>query len=177
MDDLETLYREKARSVYNFFLAKGFSREDSLELVQETFLEAHRSLHRFEGHAQLGTWLVAIAKNLWRNRVRYETQQKRTGHEIALDGIEAHRREALEKAWCREVREPAADDRLIEDERRSLVRRAIDDLPPRQRQCLRLRIEQGLQYKEIAIALGISEGTAKTNVRDARNRLAERISS
>lgn len=173
IDDLEELYRAKARSVFNFFLAKGFTREDSQELVQETFLEAHRSMHRFEGQSALGTWLIAVAKNLWRKRVRDSLRQKRSGREVALDGIEDNRRDSIERSWAEEVSGASSVDRLIEAERRDLVRQAIEELPPRQRQCLRMRVDLGLRYKDIAIALGISVSTAKTNVRDARIRLAD----
>lgn len=173
-DELEALYRAKRRSIYNFFIAKGFSPEESRELVQDTFCEAYRSIDRFAGTAQLGTWLVAVAKNLWRGRVRDDLRQKRTGHEIAIDDLEARRDDSVARQWREKTTGRSGLEQILDNEKYAVVRAEIDNLPVRMRQCLQLRVDHGLQYKEIAEALSISVGTAKSNVSDAKARLRER---
>ena len=65
---------------------------------------------------------------------------------------------------------------VLDDERRAIERSEIGKLPERMRQCLQLSVDQGLQYKDIATTLGITEGTVKGYVAEARTRLRDRCS-
>jgi RNA polymerase sigma-70 factor (ECF subfamily) len=71
---------------------------------------------------------------------------------------------------------PGADDRLLDEERRDMVREAIQGLPDRQRETVRLRLEGDRDYARIAEEMGVSVGTVKANyhhaVRNLRKALA-----
>lgn len=163
-------------AVYNFFANRGFSKEESRDLAQETFLEAFRSLPSFRGEASFETWLFAIAKNVWRLELRRRSRNKRNGEELSLEEI----------AECRQI--PAAGgtggpsdvepplDRFLGKERALLLRSAVDDLPEQMRNCLMLRLVQELKYNEIATLLQISPGTVKSQLFEARSRLRKRLS-
>ena len=62
---MEEMYQQYAKPVYYFLLSLSHSPEMAEELTAETFYQAIRSIHRYDGSCQLKTWLFQIAKNLW----------------------------------------------------------------------------------------------------------------
>ena len=62
-DSFERLYEEYRARIFNLALRIVQSYEDARDITQEVFIKAHRDIRRFEGHAQLGTWLYRIAVN------------------------------------------------------------------------------------------------------------------
>lgn len=63
--DIEDMYQNYAKPVYYFLLSLSHSAETAEELTAETFYQAIRSIHRYDGSCQLKSWLFQIAKNLW----------------------------------------------------------------------------------------------------------------
>ena len=63
MESMDKIYMEYADLVYRFLLAKTANPDLAEELTQETFYQAIRSSHRFDGSCKVSTWLCAIAKN------------------------------------------------------------------------------------------------------------------
>ena len=130
------------------------SHEEADDVSQEAFLRAYRSLHGFRGEASFRTWITRIAINL-----------------------------ALKARRSRRATVPLQDAPAMpcgavgpEATLKSQVRRAVGDLPPRQRQVLLLKVYEGMKFSEIAQIAGISIGTAKATffqaVRSLRGRLA-----
>lgn len=74
-------------------------------------------------------------------------------------------------------RAPAKGDPIEESELRALVRSALRELPPRQREILLLRDVEGFSYDEIASIVGCPAGTVKSRLFYARTRLAEKLRS
>jgi len=70
---------------------------------------------------------------------------------------------------------PAPDEEAIRDDQHRVVLAAIDGLPERQRQCVILRYYLGLSDSEIAEAVGVSLGSAKTHLRRGQQALADRL--
>lgn len=70
MDDLTDFYHNHRAIVYTYFLKVTGSQDASEELTQETFFQAVTSIHRFKGNSSLKTWLLQIARNIYRNKVR-----------------------------------------------------------------------------------------------------------
>ena len=65
MEDMETVYRRHAQTVYKFLLSQCHSAQMAEELTQETFYQAVRSIDRFDGGCKVSVWLCQIAKHLW----------------------------------------------------------------------------------------------------------------
>lgn len=124
------------------------SREDAEEVTQEVFLKMISRVDQYDGRAPVGSWLFAIAANASRDRLR-----RRGRASVSLDAVA----EAASPA------EPV-DGRLLEKERRHLVRRALSHLSDEQREALLLARYQGLPYADIARTLNISEGAVKTRI-------------
>ena len=130
------------RTVYQVCYRFVGNHEDASDLSQETFVRAWRGLKRFRGQAALSTWLYRIAVNVCLNRVG--TKRPDT--------------------------EPLGTDRFVDrhtndpgGERAAAVRRAIAELPDKQRATLILRTYQELTHQEIADILGSSVGAVKAN--------------
>jgi RNA polymerase sigma factor (sigma-70 family) len=184
--DLFTRYQHP---VFSFFARRGLSVDESRDLTQETFMRVFRSIDSFRGEASFQTWLFSIATNLWRNELRHRMAEKRAAAEIPLeDATRAEKAAAeAESAEGAEAEDPAEDlalvsrppkelDDILAQERTTLLRQALDELPPQMRKCVMLRIGQDLKYREIASVMQISIDTVKSQLGQAKVRLRARLS-
>jgi RNA polymerase sigma-70 factor (ECF subfamily) len=129
--------------------------EDASELAQDVFVRAYRALGSFKGQAAFTTWLYRIGVNQCLNRL----------------GKRSARLEPLDEATIEQTRDEPADGAMLRAERAARVRRAIAQLPEKQRATLILRAYHELPHEEIARVLGGSVGAAKTNLHHALKRL------
>ena len=155
--------------VRRFFTRRHFSLERAEELTQETFLQAFQRLGSFRGDGTFESWLFAVAANGLRNEWRSLSRQKRDAPEISLD-VE------LPRGGLPEVDEGVASPEgiALHKERLMSVMRAIELLPKKPRDCLRLRLA-GYDYAKIAELLKLSPSTARVHVHTARKRLRETL--
>ncbi|HVK85099.1 MAG TPA: RNA polymerase sigma factor [Kofleriaceae bacterium] len=160
---LGVLFDRHHRAVYAFLSRlRGTDERDLDDLVQATFLEALRSAKRFRGDAPVNRWLFGIAVHVVSHHVRSEIRRK-SFHTRLAD----HPRRA--------PTEPAA--RVERDQILAKVRRAIDDLPDKQRTVYVMCELEEIPGVEAARILGMREGTvwrllhqARTALRDALER-------
>lgn len=150
----DTLVGRHRGAIYRLAHRLGGGHAEADDLTQEAFLRAYRALPRFRGAASFRTWITRIAINVAINA--------RHAREPALPLDEAG---AIAAG-------PAGPDVLL----RRQVRKAVADLPRRQREVLVLKTYAGLTFREIATAATTSVGTAKATffqaVRNLRVRLA-----
>jgi RNA polymerase sigma-70 factor (ECF subfamily) len=148
------LARSHQEAVYRWIRRMVRDEDTARDLTQETLLRGFRGLPEFRGEAAFGSWLRTIATNLVRSHAR------RLGS-VTLVPLDP---ELASPA-------PAPDARPIaEDDRRALAR-ALAQLPPRQREVVRLRVYEELPYAEIARRLGGDENAARVNFHHALKRL------
>lgn len=150
------LVRRHAQALARFLAAAGAPESDLDDVVQEAFVRAFRALAQFRGHCQFRTWLFTIGGNVLKD-ARRRAQRVRVvplGEELpARDG------DPYERAVAGE-----AERRLEEGLRR---------LPRLQREVFLLRAQQGLEYEEIAAALGTTPGAARVHYHHAVKQLKE----
>ena len=150
-------FRRKVFHISYKFTGKHDQAED---LTQEIFLKVFRSLEKFHKDADFGTWLSSVARNYCIDRYRASKREKEILVEDAL---------AYDLA-------PAASGnpyRALEDrDRRSLVRRGLQQLPGKLREAVILRDLQGMSYQEMAVRLALPEGTVKSRINRGREELA-----
>jgi RNA polymerase sigma-70 factor (ECF subfamily) len=149
----EEALRRHEREIMRFLLRTTRDREDALDLFQETWLRAYRAYPRLDPDSSLRPWLFRIASNLCRNRLRELVRRGR----VFADG----------DCPDREPRRDADGGGTAEFD----LRRAIAALPARQGQAFAMRKFVGLEYREIAEALGCSEESARANVYQAVKKL------
>jgi RNA polymerase sigma-70 factor (ECF subfamily) len=141
--------------------------EDARDVVQDAFLNAFRSLDRFEGNAKLSTWLHRIVVNAALMKLRTRKRKPEQSIETLLPAFldDGHHEERFQ-SWDEPV------DKLMERaENRELVRKQIDALPEGYRTVLVLRDIEGLDTEETAKVLGLSVNAAKIRLHRARQAL------
>jgi len=162
--------RYKTR-LYNVAMRYLGSREDALDICQETFLRAYRSLESYRGDAQVYTWLYSIAANLARNRLRDGSRRGRDKG-TSLDALQ-ETAPAVADAAAASKRNPGTE--AMEHEMEEVLQRCLDDLPEHYRLPFVLRTFDDLTYEEIAEVMNCPPGTVKSRLNQARKRLRQRL--
>jgi RNA polymerase sigma-70 factor (ECF subfamily) len=161
------LIRPYERTVFSMAMALLRNPQEAEDVVQETFLKALRNLHTFRAEARFSTWLVSIALNEARSRLR-----GRRDFESLDDDSDETRRIAPELLcdW-REV----PSEVLERLEIRKLLTEAVAELPMIYREVFLLREIEELSISESAQALSISVASVKVRLHRARIMLQRRL--
>jgi len=123
------------------------SHEDADDVVQDVFLRVHNGLKDFRSESGFYTWIYRITVNVSLNAIR----TKRVREFLRLDDAEQ-----LEH-------EDRADTRILEDEYKVLLQRAIERLPAKQKLVFTMRYFDEIPYEEMATLLKKSVGGLKAN--------------
>jgi RNA polymerase sigma-70 factor (ECF subfamily) len=153
----EELYRAHSARLYSLACRMLGNPADAEDLLQDIFLAAHRKLDSFRGESALGTWLYRLAMNLILDHVR--SRAARTGQ--LTDGLD-------DASIVPDAGGHRLADRAIT---RIDLERAVAELPEGCRAAFLLHDVEGLEHREVSEALGIAEGTSKSQVHKARLRL------
>lgn len=156
----ETLVRRHARAAARLALRQLGNREDAEDVVQEAFAKAFVSLASFRGEASFRTWILHITMNMCHDHLR---RRRRSGPIARLDGTEPA------ASGAGPARDAQARDQL------ESLRAAVDDLPPRQRTALLLKVYEGLPYDEVARVLGTTVESARVYLSLARQSIRRRL--
>lgn len=166
-------------AVVCFFQRQGFEREESRDLAQETFLRVHRGMGGFRQESRIETWLFKIARNIAHNARRHDNAVRRQHEEVSLEDLLEQGAPVLPRATgpgaTGSPSDPLTD--LLENERALALRQAVEELPPKMRQVLLLRVDQNLKYREIATLLEVSIETVKAHLHQAKSTLIARLGS
>jgi len=142
----DELVRKYQKQLYAMLFRMLSNHEDASDILQKAFIKAFTGLDRFEFRSSFRTWLYQIAINLAKNVYRDRSRVER----VSLDDVVLGR-------------DPRIVEKLIHKENRQLLRRALANLPDKQRITLILRVQEGRKFDEIAELMNCSTGTAKTN--------------
>lgn len=157
--DPSAFFDEFYPRVFRFIAAStGAAAADVDDLVQETLLHAWRGRAQYRGDASPESWILAIA----RNRVRMRIRADRT-------------RGAVEEALRAMDRETIPDDVLRDAETIGAVRAALDALDADLREVLLRRYFKGMTIREIARSLGETEKAVESRLHRAREALRETL--
>lgn len=144
---------------------------DTEEIVQDTFLRAHRGLAKFRGDSSLATWLYRIAVNLARNRYWYFFRRRRQDS-LSLDhALGEDNNASFADLVASTAQDPAQE--AAHREFSQLVATCMEQLDRGHREILTMRNARNLSYDEIARTLGINVGTVKSRIARARENLRE----
>lgn len=152
------LVRRHAAALGRYIASGGAESGEVDDLVQETFIRAFRSLPAWRQDGTFRGWLFRIASNLLKDAFR--ARRGRTSV-------------ALEDHDLMEPSDPASH--YAADETAVRIQLGIAALPRLQREVFLLRVEQGLEYAEIATALGTTAGAARVHYHHAVRRLKELV--
>jgi RNA polymerase sigma-70 factor, ECF subfamily len=149
----EQAMRRHEREIMRYLMRATRDREDALDLFQETWLRAYRAYPQLDSEDGLRPWLFRIATNLCLNRRRDSMRRARV---IANDEV----REGYDGISADVVGAGVLH-----------LKSMIARLPNKQRQALVMRKFGGLDYDEIADAMGCSEEAARAGVYQAMKKI------
>jgi RNA polymerase sigma-70 factor (ECF subfamily) len=160
--DFSELYRTHLRDVYSYSYYRTGNHHDAEDLTEQTFLQAYRHFDRAQKESRgrpLRPWLIRIAHNLAANYYRDRSRRPQT---------------QLEDAAVISAPHDTAD--IVEGrEELQAVLEGVAKLPDDRREALIMRFALDMDNKEIARALGRSEGATKVLLHRAIKQLEERL--
>jgi RNA polymerase sigma-70 factor, ECF subfamily len=156
-DQAATELVERHSAALARFAVSSGERNEVDELVQDTFVRAFNSLDGFRGDSSFRTWLFTIERRLLLDRRRAE-KRRRDRTEVSEDDA---------------ATEYDALDSVVADETQQRLQQAVQRLSPTQREVFALRVAEGLSYKEIAEAVGTTEGAARVHYHNAMRAVKE----
>lgn len=163
-DQLVTRYRTRIFAmVYNMV----HNEQDAWDLAQESFVKAWKSIGRFRGQSSFYTWIYRIVMNVTIDWLR-KKQVKGAGAEFN-DAIQLREIDPAAKTTPKE--NPLPYQQMEQSEIRARIDQAIAQLTPEHRAVILMKETEGMQYHEIAEALGCSIGTVMSRLFYARKRL------
>lgn len=151
MEDIKRLYEMYSKDIYKYIYSITLNTEIAKDIVQNTFLEAIKSINTFNGNSTVKTWLIGIAK------YEYYAYLRKNPKSISLDEVE------LKKVS------------YIQDNNESYytIMNEISKLDEIQRQIAVLRIVNDLPFKEIGNIIGKSENYCRVYFFRIKQNLSE----
>jgi RNA polymerase sigma-70 factor (ECF subfamily) len=161
----EYLYKLHKRRVYSLSLRMVGDVEAAEDFTQEAFLQLYRKIATFRGESAFATWLHRLTVNIVLMHVR-----KRRVPEVSLEAtLEPTEEGAPQKEY-------GSDDQVLTGSiDRVNLERAIESLAPGYRIIFVLHDVEGYEHQDIAMMLGCSIGTSKSQLHKARMTLRPRL--
>jgi RNA polymerase sigma-70 factor (ECF subfamily) len=130
------------------------------DIGQDVFIRFYNALDKFRGESALGTYLTRIAINLSLNELRRRKRRRL----LSLDQVSVRR-----------AHDPDTEPENVFDDRKALLRDAIEKLGPKYRSVLVLRLIDGYSTEETATILNIPAGTVLSRLARAQMKLKENL--
>ena len=164
------LVRPYERAVFLAALSLVKNDADAEDVAQEAILKAFKNLARFRQEAKFSTWLIQIAINESKMKLR---KDRRHLYESLNDSQPSDEGDYIPKDFAdwREIPSEA----LEQKELRKALTKALDSLPEKYRTVLILRDVQHLSITETAQVLGLSEANVKTRLSRARLQMRDAL--
>ena len=154
LEAFDALYAALAVPVRQYLTALARDRGHAQDLLQETFLQLHRSRRAYRTELPVRPWIFTIARHVWLMDRRTRSRRPRTEGELP------------------ELPVPAEIERVAD---RDALRRALAGVSPDRREALLLHHVWGFSFAEIAQMLGISTAAAKLRSSRGMTDLRERL--
>jgi RNA polymerase sigma-70 factor (ECF subfamily) len=167
------LVRRHKTPIFNFIMRQVRGRTTAEDLTQDVFVRVVKSASSFKHEARFTTWVYSIARNLCIDHLRK---------------MSLRRHPSLDQASGKDADGPTLGDRIADDHPSTAADRsamsadiaqrivkAVEALPPEQREVFLLRQTAKVPFKEIAKMTGVPENTVKSRMRYALERLQEAL--
>jgi len=160
----EALYKDHLRDVYSYSYYRVGNHHDAEDITEQTFLQAYRHFERARRESNgrpLRPWLIRIAHNLAANYHRDRARRPEANIEAVEPPAHPHDTEQIVAG---------------REELRAVIRR-LDDLSDERRDALIMRFTLDMSNREIARALGKTDGATKVLIHRAIKQLEELIAA
>lgn len=166
----EEIVQRYNRRIYNICYRFAGSSDDAQDLTQEVFIKVYRTLSSYDSEkAAFMTWVTTVTRNLLVDHFR-KTKQDRLTDSLDNSPSEHEDSQPLSEQIPDQTAPP--DATVQSRETRETVHKALQKLSPELREAVILRDLQDLDYREIAVALKVPEGTVKSRINRGRAELA-----
>lgn len=173
-DAFACLVRRHKTRVYNFILRQVRDATVAEDVAQEVFLRIVQKASDFKHEARFSTWMYTIARNLCIDHARKQALRKHPSLDETV-GAQPGTRTLGETIEDRH-HSSSVERTAVSKEFRETVLRAVDALPPDQKEVFLLREIGNLAFKDIAEVSGVGENTVKSRMRYALERLQQALS-
>jgi RNA polymerase sigma-70 factor, ECF subfamily len=167
-NEIVRLYGDKVFSLVYRMIG---SRAEADDIAQEVFITVFKTIDTFRGEAKFSTWLLRIAANQSKNRLKYLA--RRATEPEDLEGGGAQEASSVPHVVPLSGQVDGPDVLAEAAELDSLLQRGIEQLDEEQRLLVILRDVEELSYQEIGEITGLPEGTIKSRLHRARMALKE----
>jgi len=166
----EEIVQRYHRRIYNICYRFAGTSDDAQDLTQEVFIKMFRTLNTYDvSKGAFMTWVTTITRNLLVDHFR-KTKQDRITDSLDTPPSEHEDAQPIGEQIADGSRPP--DAQVQGREMRETVHRALQKLSPELREAVILRDLQDMDYREIAVALKVPEGTVKSRINRGRAELA-----
>ena len=150
------------KKVYNLCLRMSANPDDALDLSQEAFIKAWRSIGQYQFEASFSTWLFRLTSNVCIDFLRRKKRRQETSLTESYDDSDEGEEFSLPDTA------PLPEEQAITNETKIALAQAMERLGPEHREILQLRVVENLPYEQIAEILDIRVGTVKSRLARAR---------
>jgi RNA polymerase sigma-70 factor (ECF subfamily) len=166
----EEIVQRYHRRIYNVCYRFAGDADNAQDLTQEVFIKMYRTLSTYDsGKGAFMTWVTTITRNLLVDHFRKTKGDRVTD---SLDSTASEHEDAQPLSERIADRAPPPDASVQSRETREMVHLALQKLSPELREAVILRDLQDMDYREIATALRVPEGTVKSRINRGRAELA-----
>jgi RNA polymerase sigma-70 factor (ECF subfamily) len=166
----EEIVQRHHRRIYNVCYRFAGDSDNAQDLTQEVFIKMYRTLSSYDSSkGAFMTWVTTITRNLLVDHFRKSKGDRITD---SLDSVPSEREDAQPLSEQIADRGIAPDAAVQSRETREMVHFALQKLSPELREAVILRDLQDMDYREIATALRVPEGTVKSRINRGRAELA-----
>jgi len=166
----EEIVQRYHRRIYNVCYRFAGDADNAQDLTQEVFIKMYRTLNTYDsGKGAFMTWVTTITRNLLVDHFRKTKGDRVTD---SLDSTASEHEDAQPLSERIADRAPPPDASVQSRETREMVHLALQKLSPELREAVILRDLQDMDYREIATALRVPEGTVKSRINRGRAELA-----
>ncbi|MDZ4697794.1 MAG: sigma-70 family RNA polymerase sigma factor [Deltaproteobacteria bacterium] len=167
-DAFSEMVRLEGDRVFNLVYRMVGDRSEAEDIAQEVFVTVFKQIDSFRGESQFSTWLLRIAANHAKNRIKYLARRRTTDDDVNEMETD-HDPSLADRSMQARIHRP---DTILEvAELGDLLERAIAALDEEQRLLVVLRDMEELSYEDICEITGLPEGTVKSRLHRARMEL------
>lgn len=162
------------KRIYNFGYKFFFDHDLAMEVAQKTFIAMHRNIANLQEDSRFRPWLYTIATNCCREELR----KRKSARSVSLHDLRPGEEEESQAWEIAGNRTENPERSMRQTELSDILHRCLLQLSAEQREVVIMKEYEGLKFREIADALGISENTVKSRMYyglEAMKRMLERL--
>jgi len=169
-DAWEEIVRGHNRRIYNICYRFTGSPDDAEDVTQEVFIKIYRTLSSYDSaKGAFTTWITTVTRNLLVDNYRRNKMERLSD---SMDAPTGSDEDGLTLGEQIADDGPSQDEQMSTKQTQKMVQSALLKVSPDLREALILRDLHDLDYKEIAAALRVPEGTVKSRINRGRTELA-----